>query len=49
MSQQANNKKNLRYFATHNCRICFCLKKNKSNFDFDTINNNKTYLHTLFF
>ena len=49
MSQQANNEEFFRHFAMHDCRTCFCSKKNRNNFDFDTIDNDRTHLHTLFF
>ena len=49
MSQQTNNKIFFRYFAKHDCRTYFCSKKNKNNFEYDTIDNEKIHLHTLFF
>ena len=48
MSQQANNEIFFRHFAKHDCRTCFCSKKNKNNLEYNTINNEKIYLHILF-
>lgn len=48
MPQQADNGGFFRHSAKHGCRTCFCSKEDRGNLEYDTIDNGRTHLHTLF-